>query len=116
MSAAGPVRIATPVGPLGPAALFPNPTTRDAEKRWIVSGLLQDFSRHREARSLDRYSKPRAKRGAIVRAFPGAAGGADPERQESYQHSAIPDAAPLRGVERRRGPWNRPSSLRSRRS
>ncbi|RIL04953.1 MAG: hypothetical protein DCC71_12115 [Proteobacteria bacterium] len=33
--------------------------------------VLQDFSRHRDARSLDRYSKPRAKRGAIVRALPG---------------------------------------------
>ena len=28
--------------------------------------VLQDFSRHRDARSLDRYSKPRAKRGAFV--------------------------------------------------
>jgi len=33
--------------------------------------VLRDFSRHRDARSLDRYSKPRATRGAIVRAFPG---------------------------------------------
>jgi integrase len=34
--------------------------------------VLRDFSRHRDARSLDRYSKPRATRGAIVRAFPAA--------------------------------------------
>jgi hypothetical protein len=31
--------------------------------------VLRDFSRHRDARSLDRYSKPRATRRAIVRAF-----------------------------------------------
>jgi hypothetical protein len=31
--------------------------------------VLRDFSRHRDARSLDHYSKPRATRGAIVRAF-----------------------------------------------
>jgi len=36
--------------------------------------VLRDFSRHRDARSLDRYSKPRATRGALVRAFPAAAG------------------------------------------
>lgn len=34
--------------------------------------VLRDFSRHRDSRSLDRYSKPRATRGAMVRAFPGA--------------------------------------------
>jgi integrase len=93
----------------GETALFPNPTARNTQKRWTVSGLerewrracaragvdyiplqqgtrhsiltmlgqtlpervLRDFSRHRDARSLDRYSKPRATRGAIVRAFPG---------------------------------------------
>ena len=31
--------------------------------------VLRDFSRHRDARSLDRYSKARATRRAIVRAF-----------------------------------------------
>jgi hypothetical protein len=30
--------------------------------------VLRDFSRHRDAGSLDRYSKPRATRGAVVRA------------------------------------------------
>lgn len=35
--------------------------------------VLRDFSRHRDARSLDRYSKPRATRAAIVRALPVAA-------------------------------------------
>jgi hypothetical protein len=33
--------------------------------------VLRDFSRHQDSRSLDRYSKPRATRGALVRAFPG---------------------------------------------
>jgi hypothetical protein len=33
--------------------------------------VLRDFSRHRDSRSLDRYSKPRATRGLIGRAFPG---------------------------------------------
>src|SRR5262245_26136367 len=33
--------------------------------------VLRDFSRHKDSRSLDRYSKPRATRGALVRAFPG---------------------------------------------
>ena len=94
----------------GETALFTNPTARNTQKRWTVSGLerewkracaragvdyiplqqgtrhsiltmlgqtlpervLRDFSRHRDARSLDRYSKPRATRGAIVRAFPAA--------------------------------------------
>jgi hypothetical protein len=37
----------------------------------LAARVLRDFSRHRDARSLDRYSKPRATRGAIVRAFPG---------------------------------------------
>src|SRR5262245_17961973 len=93
----------------GETALFPNPTARNTQKRWTVSGLerewrracararvdyiplqqgtrhsilttlgqalpervLRDFSRHRDTRSLDRYSNPRATRGAIVRAFPG---------------------------------------------
>jgi len=36
--------------------------------------VVRDFSRHRDARSLDRYSKPRATRGALVRVFPGAGG------------------------------------------
>ena len=33
--------------------------------------VLRDFSRHEDSRSLDRYSKPRARRGALVRAFTG---------------------------------------------
>jgi hypothetical protein len=36
--------------------------------------VLRDFSRHRDARSLDRYSKPRATRGLIVSALPRASG------------------------------------------
>jgi integrase len=37
--------------------------------RALPERVLRDFSRHRDARSLDRYSKPRATRSAIVRAF-----------------------------------------------
>jgi len=33
--------------------------------------VLRAFSRHKDSRSLDHYSKPRATRGALVRAFRG---------------------------------------------
>jgi len=103
----------------GEAALFPNPTARNTQKRWTVSGLerewrracaragvdyiplqqgtrhpiltmlgqslpervLRDFSRHRDAWSLDRYSKPRATRGVIVRTFPGPSAVPGPLRE-----------------------------------
>jgi len=43
--------------------------------------VLRDFSRHRDAWSLDRYSKPRATRGVIVRAFPGPSAVPGPLRE-----------------------------------
>lgn len=125
---------ATPAARLrGEIALFTNPTARNVEKRWTVSGLerewkracaragvgylplqqgtrhsiltrlgqelpervLRDFSRHRDARSLDRYSKPRATRGAVVRALSQAAqrpAGPSPVHQPTSSEDVEPDS------------------------
>jgi hypothetical protein len=37
----------------------------------VSERVLRAFSRHKDSRSLDHYSKPRATRGALVRAFRG---------------------------------------------
>lgn len=64
--------------------------------------VLRDFSRHRDARSLDRYSKPRATRGAIVRAFgPSVVPGAQPAASTEPTRTEVPLKERMGPVERR---------------
>jgi hypothetical protein len=56
--------------------------------------VLRDFSRHRDARSLDRYSKPRATRGLLVSALPRPAGpGPSPVHPPEKAEPAKPNTA-----------------------